>query len=375
MEWTDDYTDLVDLLISVSDKFSEVTGKTEYILDLEYKKVAPGGMVLPEGGLVVKQVRQVPTPDEAAEVTPFLINVPIELEVFTGEFEIFGETDVFADHRLKSRWSIETFNMALDSNSLDECLYSRVSIEYLDDDRVRTLVSEMPLLPSAEHSFDGQSAFDSWHLQDLANPRSYCLETTDVPTAVSPGENPILTPADLGTYGFNVPFKCLTLDVQYEEPVMSWYQDLWGGSGLRVTKKNRVYLWPRLEPSSDDVLEERSFAANGISITTSFYYAPPPEGLDDWVAGAGATAPLKRWDRTIIEGLTDEPIVLTGYYSQTYRPEHHNQIENFLFEPGLEPNISAEILDQLRAADVRWIHMIVDNQGGGQSDIMTYGFD
>jgi len=42
MEWDQDYRDLTDLLIAVSSEFSSVTGKTEYLLDLEYKKVAPG---------------------------------------------------------------------------------------------------------------------------------------------------------------------------------------------------------------------------------------------------------------------------------------------------------------------------------------------
>ena len=375
MQWPDDYTDLVDLLLLVSDEFSRVTGKTEYILDLEYKKVAPGGRVRPEGGLVVKQVRQVPVPDETARITPFLIKTPMEFEVFTGEFEIFGETDVFADHRLKSRWTLETYNMALDSNSLSERLYGRVSIEYLDEDRICNTTREISLLPSARHSFADDSVVDSWQFPDMANPRRYRLQTTGIPTTVSPGANPILTLADLGTPGFNVPFRCLTLDVDYERPVKSWYQDLWGGSGLRTTTTNRVYLWPRTDGSPDDIPQERSFASGGISINTSFFFAAPPEGLDDWVAGAGATGPLRRWDRTVIEGLADEPIVLTGYYSQTYRPEHHNLIENFLFEPRLEPGISTAILEQLHNADIRLIHLIVDNQEGNESNIMTYGFD
>lgn len=374
MEWPNDYQDLTDLLIRVSDEFSAVTGKTRYILDLEYKKVAPGGQVLPAGGLVVKQVRQVPVPDDTADITPFLLKMPMEFEVFTGEFEIFGETDVFADHRLKSRWTLETYNIPLDSNSLSERLYGEVTIEYLDEDRICTTTQEMSLLPFAYHSFSSDSTFDGWQFRDLDNPRTHRLQTTRIPTAVSAGENPILTLADLGTHGFNVPFRCLTLDVQYERPVMSWYQDLWGGSGPRTTTTNRVYLWQRTEPSDDDVFQERSLTANGISITTSFYYAPPPEEYEDWVA-ANATNPLKRWDRTIIEGLTDDPIVLTGYYCQTYRPEHHNLIENFLFEPRLEPGIPAGILQQLRDVNVRLIHLIADNQGGSESRILTYGFD
>ena len=73
--------------------------------------------------------------------------------------------------------------------------------------------------------------------------------------------------------------------------------------------------------------------------------------------------------------MTTEPIVLTRHYSQTYRPEHHNLIENFLFEPRLEDGLSADLLAELNNRDIRYIHLIVDNQGTGQSRIATYGFD
>jgi hypothetical protein len=108
----------------------------------------------------------------------------------------------------------------------------------------------------------------------------------------------------------------------------------------------------------------------GELIETSFYIPPPPEGYGNW---AVHTAPMKRWVETIIDGYTTETIVLHGYYSQTYKPEHHNMIEHYLFEPRLEPGISQAILDELQAADIRLIHMIVNNQGG-ESSITTYGF-
>lgn len=377
MEWLGDYTELTDLLTRVSDTFREVTGKTAYVLDLEYKKVAVGSSVLPPGGLVVKQVREVPMPQQAQ--TPFLINMPLELEVFTGEFDLFEATDVLADHRVKSRWRLETQNMILDSNNLGERLYANVQIEYLDGDRIRTISGQMSLLPFATHSFDGEDAIDNWQLRDLANPRTCHLRTTDVPTAVSPSQLPILTLADLGRHGFNVPFKCLTLDVEYDRPVLSWYRPpnaVGGGSDTRFTTRNRVHLWPCSPPRDDDLFEERTFSSDGVSVSTSFYYPAPPEGASDWVAGAGATAPLKRWEQTVIEGLTTEPIVLHGYYSQTYRPEHHNLVEHFLFEPRLEPGISAEIVDQLRDQNIRFIHLILDHTSSGdQSRIATYGFE
>jgi hypothetical protein len=377
MEWTKDYKDLVTLLMSVSKSFGQVTGKTTYILDLEYKKMAPGGRTLPAGGLVVKQVREVPSSDR--KQTPFLVDAPTQLEVYTGEFDLFDATDVFADHRLKSRWTLETRSMTLNGNNLSQGLYTKVSLEYLDEDRVHTITSEVPLLPSAEHAFDGNDAIDSWRLPELSNPRTYHLRTPEIPMSVLPTQCPVLTLADLGRRAFNVPFKCLTLDAEYEHPVTSWYQQIGDGgpsSGLRTTTRNRVRLWRHTEPSDDDIFQERTFSANGISIHTSFYNPAPPPGQTDWVADAGATAPLKRWDRTTIQGLTAEPIILEGYYSQTYRPEHHNFIENFLFEPRLEPGISQAVLGELKSKNIRFIHMVLDHRPDvNQSKIATYDFE
>jgi hypothetical protein len=378
LDWPNDYKNLVTLLMDVSDRFGQATGKTKYMIDLEYKKMAPGGRAMPAGGLIIKQVREVPSPTQEQE--PFLVDTPTEYEVYTGEVELFQPTDVFADHRLKSRWTLETRSMTLDSNSLSAGLYTKVRIEYLDGDQIRTVSGEMPLLPSAGHSVAaGNATIDSWQLPDLDNPRTYRLHTTGIPTSVPPAQCPVFTLADFGTRAFNAPFKCLALDVEYARPVTSWYQQLGTGgasSGLRTTTTNEVYLWARTPASDRDIPQERAFSANGISIRTTFYFAAPPAGQTDWAADAGATGPLKRWDRTTIEGLTSEPIVLEGYYSQTYRPEHHNFIENFLFEPRLEPGISPGILAQLSTKNIRFIHMVIDNRpDGNPSRIDTYGFE
>ena len=343
----------MNLLVRVSNEFSEVTGRTEYILDIEYKKVGPGGRVLPSGGLVVKQVRQVPSSDRVQ--IPYLVNQPTEFEVYTGEVELKDTVDILADHRLKSRWTLRTRNTILDGNAIGESLYTDVQIEYLDGDQIRTIAEKIALLPSAEHSVNGDDTIDSWQLHDLENPRTYRLRTSDVPMAVPPLRRPILAPSDLGCSGYRVPFKFLAMTVEYAYPVMSWYP-----SGMRYATNNTVYLWACSPASSEDIPQERAFSAHGVSIRSSFYYPPLPKGLTAWELGGGNTAPLKRWDQTIIEGLTTEPIVLKGYYSQTFRPEHHNQFEHFLFEPRLEPGLSAGILDQLQDKGIRFIHMILD---------------
>lgn len=387
MTWPDDYEALTDLLVRVSDQFSQVTGKTSYILDLEYKKVAPGGEVLPAGGLVVKQVRQVPTPDEVPSKTPFLLNVPLELEVFTGEvgldeMQIDEAINVFGSHRLKSRWTLETRNMPLDNSSLNTGLYTHLQLEYLDQDQVATLSLPMDQLLT-EHNFGNGQASDSWHLADLAIPRTFTLMTTGIPALVSSAENPIVILADLGTFPYQLPYKCLSLDVKYARPVLSWrkqVRDTDPPSGPNRLDRNRVWLWPRQAARPDDIFETRSFSAEGVTIETSFYSPVHPTQGSSW---ANATKPLKRWDGTLIQGLTSEPIVLKGYYAQTFKADHHNLTEHFLFEPRLEPDISADILAELRDMDIRLVHLFLDNTTADpgdpphedQSAIMTYGFD
>ncbi len=367
-----DYKDLAELLIRVSNEYSQTTGQTEYSLDLEYKKVAAGGRTLPEGGLLVKQVRQIPTSDDAQ--VPFLVNQATQFEVYSGEvvYEAENEMDVFADHRLKSRWTIETHNAVLDANTLSKSLYTRVQIEYLDEDQVRTISGDMPLLPEAAHVSGKDYTVDSWRLADLSNPRTCSLRTTDIPTAIETSECPILTSSDLGCSGYCIPYRFLTLNVSYANDVDSWL-----AGSVTTTQSNKLYLWPCQEAGDDDILQERSLTYNGISIRSRFYYPPVPVGVDGgWEMAGGNTAPLKRWDQTTIEGWTAEPIVLKGYYSQTWGPEHHNQREHLLFEPRLEPGISLDTLSELRDRNIRFIHMILDKDGVGadESRIVTHGF-
>jgi hypothetical protein len=68
---------------------------------------------------------------------------------------------------------------------------------------------------------------------------------------------------------------------------------------------------------------------------------------------------------TVISGLTTVPIVLTDEWAQSMRPQHHNFAEDFIFEPGRDPSVTQQQLDELEAADVRVIFMTADQWGGG----------
>ncbi len=343
LDWQQDYLELTDLLVAVGQRWAEVTGKHDALLDLEYKKVAP------DGKLVIKQVREVPQPDRTQSVTPFLINEPAQLCTFQGEYG-----DVFANHRLKSRWLIETKSLWLTKENLADTLYTTLSLEYVAAGRVRRISGNIAELPKAAYLYDGTNTIDTWLMHHLPNPRTCKLRTEQIPSRVTPADNPMLTLIDI---------PWLSLEADYQKPVPTW---TWQGPGTTTTDSIRLYPCPTPQPG--DKLQSRIFrSGKNIVITTSFYWPPEPKG-----PVAGYTAPLVRWVETTIEGYTAGPLILHGWYSQTYRPEHHNFGENFLFEPQLEPGISQETLDELRAKDIRLIHV----RAGFQDPVITtLGFD
>jgi len=343
MLWEDDYAALAALLMKVGDEFAAVAGRREFTLEMEYKKVAPNDK------LIVKQVREIPEPNDTPSVTPFLMNEPTRYCLLQGE-----SGDVFAYHRLKSLWQLETSNLWLTQENLSDCLYGPVSLEYEAEGRIGTLVGRMPDWPEAAHSYSESSTTDTWRISDLENPRIYRLRTNNIRTLVGPAESAVLTVRDFGY---------LTLEVEYDKPVLCWR---W--PGLSQTTTDQVLLCPYFEPSSQDQLQQRRFEdSNGVTIETSFFWPPTPKG-----PVAGYTAPLARWVETRIAGCTSEPIVLHGWYSQTYKPEHHNFSEHFLFEPQLEPDLSPDVLMQLREKDIRLIHVYTSFD---QATITTYGFN
>jgi len=367
MDWEDDYKALANLLVKVGEEFARTTGRDRFVLEMEYKKLAPGGG---NAALVVKQVREVPQADETPSVTPFLIKQPAQYCVYQGEFG-----NVFANHRLKSRWQLETRSLWVTPENLATRLYGPASLEYIGDSVLGTLTGPLSAWPGASHEYTPPSAelssrdgpgvspgllqttgttIDTWRIDDLRNPRTYRLHTDNIPALVSAAESPILTLRD---------FRYLMLEVEYDRPVLQWDWE-----APTMTTRDQVRLSPCFEPSPEDLLQNRRFTGpNDVSIETSFYWPPSPKGPT-----AGYTAPLARWVETRIEGYTRAPIVLKGYYAQTYRPEHHNFSEHFVFEPQLEPGLSPEILAELREKDIRLIHV---RSGMMEPEITTYGYD
>ncbi|MBN2272102.1 MAG: hypothetical protein JXN61_15920, partial [Sedimentisphaerales bacterium] len=342
MEWRGDYEELSRLLVLAAEEFERVTGKTGFVLDFEYKKVAPGG------NLVVKQIREIPR----GGIGPaFLINKPTEYCVYQGQMDGDGG-DVFAYHRLKSRWQIETKPIFLlkTENLIAGSFYGEVRLEYIDAGRILSITGGLPLWPFASHSFGAEQTTDSWRLHHLQNPRLYELEASGVATDWAGRAGPLFTIEDFGH---------LTLRSDYDEPVMT---------RLGQTSREEVWLCPcaeaiRGKPYHHGLLQSRRCESGGATVRTTFCWPDDCESRPDW------TSPLLNWVETVIEGYTSEPIVLRGEYSQTYCAKYGNDVEEFLFEPRLEPGISRSILDELVAADIRLIYMT--NSG----TIETYGFE
>jgi hypothetical protein len=123
----------------------------------------------------------------------------------------------------------------------------------------------------------------------------------------------------------------------------------WGGA------TNPILLTPRNLASGypPPHLVTRTVSTNGVTMEVKFWRAVSASVP---IVGMGPTEYLWDWDQTTITGLTEQPIVLKGYFSQTYAPSRHNFQEEFLFEPSLEPGLPPEQLQQLAAKNIQRIY-------------------
>ena len=134
-----------------------------------------------------------------------------------------------------------------------------------------------------------------------------------------------------------------------------------------TTTNDNAFLEPRRVLGPNDILKNYRANKPGVAdIDITIYWPNEPP------SAAGYTAPLVRFVETRITGLTTQPIVLTNYYSQTYRPGHHNFTEEFIFEPRLQPGLSAQTLAELQAANVQFFYV---HLGFGNIVINVLGLD
>ena len=334
MRWEDDYLEFGSMIFDLGEAFVEhFPEKTSPRLEFEYKR-------LTDGKLMIKQMREVPSASHMQAPGIALIDAQQSLEVFQGEYGT-----VMGNHRLKSTWSLRGDNRWVNPESLSRSIVQEADVNIALRGSVELFSGRPALWP--RHKFttraQGQSTYarDAWMWTSGAGRTGLWLEAL-LPSGSEYSQDPIRSFAQHSLY----------LGADYPGPVLD-FSIGWQGADPGTTRQDVVRLIPGHPddpPQEGSLLQTRSGVRGKVSLQTQFYWPPYPTGPT-----AGYTAPLEKWVATTITGLTATPLVLQGYYSQTYRPGHHNFSESFVFEPALEVGISQGQLDQLEAAGVRQI--------------------
>ncbi len=195
----------------------------------------------------------------------------------------------------------------------------------------------MASLDNFSQHVDGNNATNYWTLGSGSGLREFTLQTwlrTEVPFS----DPPLFCLEDFPLY--------LMATYATPQPGLDWRGE------VTLVTNDFVNLVRCPAPEEAKLLQERYLTNNAVVIHTRFYWPKEPTGIV-----AGYTAPLIKWDQTVITGLTSEPILLQGFYSQTYRPGHHNFTEDFIFEPRLEPGLDPAILAELNARNIQLIQV------------------
>jgi hypothetical protein len=346
MEWQQDYLDLRDLILAVAVEFEQRTGQSTYVLDLEFKKLAPGGAAVPAGGLVVKQVRQIPQPDTTPSVTPFLLNEPYEWGTLQGE-----SGSVLSNNRLKARLRIETRNTFLTPRSLQAGLHTNFSLTWSDGCSTFQESGSLSDLDGYTHVYEprfGGRTEDSWNDVGGAVARRLTLQVPGIPTLFAPARCPILVQEDLG-FGMRV------LSSTFADPVLTSlaFGTVYDTTDFTLLSENFIPPGPP-EFGAPELTDPVTFVLGQAEIRSRFVM----QSLNPCTfICAGQTAVMHHFEGTVITGLTTQPIVLESEFSQTFRAGHHNFVDYFLFVPRLEPGLPLSIRAELDAKDIYAIYV------------------
>jgi hypothetical protein len=161
-------------------------------------------------------------------------------------------------------------------------------------------------------------------------------------------------------------FQGPELEVQFPQPVM--YMSAFGHVGYDTNAITQLYPL-RTEAANDRFMEKTfSVTAQGKTIDIQSTYWLPKEARGD-----DCRCPILRIVESRITGFTTEPIVLRGYWSQTYGNIHSQDFEHFIFEPRLEPGLSSTQLAELAAADI--VQIYINGNGGEDAALILIGQD
>lgn len=323
LTWRKDYLDFSNLFKTVGDAWRQRDpDKVNFTLDFEYKKDL-------NLGLIVKQVRAIPAA-AAGATTPWLIEEPVALRIAQMEYG-----DVFANHRLKSLWTLRSGSGRLTPAFLAGGVYRAGVLEHIENGGRQNLSGQLSTWPGATLSADGKT--HGWTTGSGAGLRRWSLDA-EVTTSVSGGTPPVFTAADFP----------VSVVVTHTTP-----QPATDHNGeFQTTIQDYVRLEPPRPVTPGCIPVERVLEnGKGLSVRTRFLWPDEPP------TAGGYTAPLVKFTETTLTGFTSRPITLTGYWSQTYRPGHHNFTEDFIFEPALEHGADPALLAELLAANIQAIHI------------------
>ncbi|MBL8916014.1 MAG: hypothetical protein JNM17_35270 [Archangium sp.] len=323
-----DYDQLAGLLNTVATQYStQVTGP--FNLDFEFKKQVP----LP-GKLWVKQVRPLPARNTTPTQVPYLLNRSQKLCTYQGE-----SSDVLALHRTRVRFDPTTRDVRFADPERAQSIFTTAALDYVEGDATQSLSGAVSSWSGFNHSQNMDRVTDTFGLGTGASARTMSF-TTDIPRLIRADLPPFITTRELR-------FEVL---VTYSQPQVVIPQFM-GAPTTTTTDFSELTSCPEDEVlTSAHSRQTRTFTGGGITVTTVFNWPPAPTG-----ATAGYTAPNVKWEGTDITGLTTQPLRLTADFAQTYRPQHHNFSEDFLFDPFRDPATTAAQKSELMVRNVRWL--------------------
>jgi hypothetical protein len=243
-------------------------------------------------------------------------------------------------HRLKSEWDMAVRHVRMSDGALTNSVFRRIGAEWREGTNRVVEGGAVEGLPGHGFVRSTDTLVDRWTWGAGPRERAHELVLNRVRTT-QPGEAPLMR---LGDH-----WMTLTVTHAVPQPMLD-YQPFDGGMVSTNVVEESVQLTPLSVVTGESVRQVRTMVLPGGKgrVTTEFWWPAPPKGIS-----AGYTAPLQAWGVTVVEGLTQRPIVLRSPWAQTYHPGHHNFYEEFLFEPGRDPGVPAELLEELRGLNIK----------------------
>ena len=342
--WTRDYDSLTEVLeYAVMGFVRDHPGKEAMALDLEFKRIAPGS-------LVVKQIREIPSDPAGTRPPPFTLSESAAFEVF----QHHGK-DLFANHRLKSIWRFPSLVFAGDPGVAGFDVL--VDLTHHDGTSIRRRSGRIGAFPEATITASGTTVVYRWRWPE-GDQRGVYTVTATFPSAPDP-KRPL-------SWG-----DALQVDLKAAYDLPQPVFDLDGVRKTVTTESTRLVPLSRIIEGS--LPRQRRVQRGAVSVSLAYTLSFLKVGYPGIGIYDMKSWPLVEWRGTTVTGLTREPIRLTGAFSQTYDSIRHNFFESFLFEPALDPGVSAAALAELRSANIRRIR--VSYGDFGSSGIQLEGWD